>query len=224
MSKDGADKIFKMLLYLAEGPSSRVVEIFLIESGLKIEKKIINLARDENLQPDFLELNPLGQVPCLNIGNNTISESVAICEYLDKGGLSDSRLFGRTEIENALIKMWQRRIDLYIWQNIYYSYQSSIGLEIFKTKILTLPDSSEAFARIAHDRLKIFDDQLKDNQWIGGDDFSICDISLFSILDFGLHNKQSFDSSLLRLNVWFSTMMTRDSTHESKLNLEMTNE
>ncbi len=224
MSKDGADKIFKMLLYLAEGPSSRIVETFLIESGLKVEKKIINLIKGENLQPDFLKLNPLGQVPCLDIGNNIICESITICEYLDRVKQSSSGLFGKNEIENALIKMWQRRIDLYIWENIYYSYKSSIGLEIFKTKILTLPNSSEAFAQVANDRLKIFDNQLKDNPWIAGDYFSICDISLFAILDFGLHNKQPFDSSLLRLNVWYSTMMTRDSTHESKLNLEITSE
>ena len=138
--------------------------------------------------------------------------------------LSNSGLFGRTEVENALINMWQRRIDLYIWENIYYSYQSSIGLEIFKTKILTLPKSSNAFAQVANDRLKIFNDQLKNYPWIGGDYFSICDITLFSILDFGLKNKQPFDSSLLKLNVWFSTMMTRDSTHESKINLETANE
>ena len=220
MSKDGVEEIFKMLLYLAEGPSSRVVEIFLIESGLKVKKKFINLIKEENLQQHFLKLNPLGQVPCLNIGNNVICESVAICEYLDRVELSSSGLFGRTEIENALISMWQRRIDLYIWGNIYYSYQSSIGLEIFKTKILTLPKSSNAFTQVANDRLKIFNDQLKKHPWIGGDYFSICDISLFSILDFGLQNKQPFDSSLLRLNVWYSTMMTRNSTHESKLNLE----
>lgn len=213
-----------MLLYLAEGPSSRVVEIFLIESGLKVKKKFINLIKEENLQPNFLKLNPLGQVPCLDVGNSIICESVAICEYLDKVELSYSGMFGQTEIENALINMWQRRIDLYIWENIYYSYQSSIGLEIFKTKKLTLPKSSKAFARVANDRLKIFNDQLKHYPWIGGDYFSICDISLFSILDFGLQNKQPFDSSLLRLNVWYSTMMTRNSTHESKLNLETTNE
>ncbi len=224
MSNDGPDKILKMLLYLAEGPSSRVVETFLIESRLKVEKKFINLIQGENLQPNFLKLNPLGQVPCLDIGDNVICESVTICEYLDKIKKSKSGLFGQTEIETALIKMWQRRIDLYVWENIYYSYQSSIGLEIFKTRILTLPNSSEAFARVANDRLRIFDDQLKDNPWIGGEHFSICDISLFTILDFGLHNKQPFDSSLLRLNVWYSTMMTRDSIHESKLNLEITNE
>ena len=222
--KDGVDEIHKMLLYLAEGPSSRVVEIFLIESGLKIKKKFVNLIEEENLQPHFLKLNPLGQVPCLDVGNSVICESIAICEYLDKMKLSNSGLFGRNEIENALINMWQRRIDLYIWENIYYSYQSSIGLEIFKTKILTLPESSNAFAQVANDRLRIFNDQLKNYPWIGGDHFSICDITLFSILDFGLKNKQPFDSSLLKLNVWFSTMMTRDSTHESKLNLETANE
>ena len=84
MSNDGANKIIKMLLYLAEGPSSRVVETFLIESRLKVEKKFINLIEGENLQPNFLKLNPLGQVPCLDRGNNVICESVIICEYLDK--------------------------------------------------------------------------------------------------------------------------------------------
>ena len=70
------------------------------------------------------------------------------------------------------------------------------------------------------DNLKMFDNQLKNNQWISGDFFSICDISLFCMLDFGLQNKQPFDPNLLELNVWYSTMMTLTSTHESKENLE----
>ena len=56
----------------------------------------------------------------------------------------------------------------------------------FKTKILTLPKSSNAFAQVANDRLKIFNDQLKKLPFDRGGSLSICDITLFSILDFGL--------------------------------------
>ncbi len=210
-----------MILYLAEGPSSRVVEMYLIESELSIKKKMINLATEENLNPEFLKMNPLGQVPCLSAENQIICESTAICEYLEnKIKLNKSKMFGKTDIENALVNMWQKRIDLYVWENMYYAYKSSIGLEIFKTKTLVLPDASESFMQLARHNLKMFDNQLKNNQWISGDFFSICDISLFCMLDFGLQNKQPFDPNLLELNVWYSTMMTLTSTHESKENLE----
>ena len=210
-----------MILYLAEGPSSRVVEMFLLESGVSIKKKIISLVKEENLKPEFLKMNPLGQVPCLSIDNQIICESTAICEYLEKKFKATNRsLFGANEIENAQIHMWQKRIDLYVWENMYYAWKTSIGLEIFRSKTLVLPDASDAFKQVARHNLKMFDNQLKGNQWIGGNSFSICDISLFCILDFGLQNKQPFGSNLLELNVWYSTMMTRESIYESMASLE----
>ena len=213
-----------MLLYVAQGPSSRVVEMFLIESQIKIKKIVLNLVNGDNLQPDYLKKNPLGQVPCLTLGDEAVCESTAICEYLDKFNNKENSLYGQNEIEKAKVKMWQRRIDLYIWENIFFAYKSSIGLEIFKTRILTLPDAAEEFAKVAKDNLKIFHNQLKNHRWISGENFSICDISLFCILDFGLQNKQPFDPGLLELNVWYSTMMTRESIYKSKENLEMKNE
>ena len=106
--------------------------MFLIESQIKIKKIFLNLVNGDNLQPDYLKKNPLGQVPCLTLGDEAVCESTAICEYLDKFNNKENSLYGQNEIEKAKVKMWQRRIDLYIWENIFLHTNRLSGLRFLK--------------------------------------------------------------------------------------------
>ncbi len=44
----------------------------------------VRITENENLKPDYLALNPLGIVPTLVDGDTTITQSIAIIEYLDE--------------------------------------------------------------------------------------------------------------------------------------------
>ena len=100
-----------MKLYVAPGPNSYRVRIFMAEKGIALPLVELDYAKREHKSPEFLKLNSLGQVPVLELDDGTvITESVAICRYLDEttGG---SALFGTTPIERALIDMWIRRVE-----------------------------------------------------------------------------------------------------------------
>ncbi len=60
------------------------VRIALALKGLEPEQAFVHLRKAEQRAPDYLARNPLGLVPTLEDGEATITQSLAICEYLDE--------------------------------------------------------------------------------------------------------------------------------------------
>src|SRR6476646_6169286 len=58
------------------------VRLFLAMLGLSYERQAIDLMNGENRRPDFLRLNPRGQVPVLKDEGTHIWDSTAILVYL----------------------------------------------------------------------------------------------------------------------------------------------
>lgn len=58
------------------------VTLFAKLLGLQAEEVVVNLAAGEHKKPEFLAKNPLGQVPVLEDGDVTLSDSNAILVYL----------------------------------------------------------------------------------------------------------------------------------------------
>ncbi|MFM2398932.1 MAG: hypothetical protein RL341_1089 [Pseudomonadota bacterium] len=75
-------------LYFAPGACSFVphvgLELIKAASGQDFETQIVKLHKGEQKQPEFLALNPNGQVPVLAVGGKALHQIVAICEYLDR--------------------------------------------------------------------------------------------------------------------------------------------
>jgi maleylpyruvate isomerase len=60
------------------------VKIALALKGLSFEYLSYNLREKEQLAPAFLALNPQGLVPALEVDGAVLTQSLAICEYLDE--------------------------------------------------------------------------------------------------------------------------------------------
>jgi maleylpyruvate isomerase len=60
------------------------VRIALGLKGLSFDYLSYNLRDKEQLSPEYLALNPQGLVPALLLGDEPLTQSLAICEYLDE--------------------------------------------------------------------------------------------------------------------------------------------
>ena len=58
------------------------VRIALALKGLKFERKFFRF--DEPVRASYLEINPLGQVPAIEINGDVLTQSLAIIEYLEE--------------------------------------------------------------------------------------------------------------------------------------------
>ena len=72
----------QLTLYHASPSRSSIVLWMLEEVGQPYDIKLIRLSAGDNLNPEYLAINPMGKVPALKHGDVVITEVAAICAYL----------------------------------------------------------------------------------------------------------------------------------------------
>ena len=201
-----------MKLYNSIGPNPQVVRMFLAELGMELETIEVDLMAGENRQEEHLKRNPSGQMPALELDDGSyLAEITAICEYLDeKSGGTD--LIGKTAEEKAETRMWTRRIDLQIIEPMTNGFRYSEGLELFKTRMQTIPDAAEGLKAIAKEKIGWLNQQMEGKNFVCGDRFTLADVMLFCFLNFGATVGQSIDEEATNIISWFKRVEERPST------------
>ena len=201
-----------MKLYNSMGPNPHVVRMFAAEKNLDLDLEEIDLMGGANRQPEFLKINPSGQLPCLQTADGSIiAEVTAICEYLDEVGGGPS-LIGDTAEERANTRMWTRRVDLNICEPLANGFRYSEGLAIFKDRMVTIPEAAEGLKQIAREKLSWLNDLMGDGrEFVAGDRMTLADVLLFCMLSFGNAVGQPFDESLSNVKPWFDRIAARPS-------------
>ncbi len=199
-----------MKLYTGIGPNPRVVTIAIAELGADVELEQVDLMTGENRQDAHLERNPSGQLPTLELADGSfLAEVTAIVEFLDEkiGG----SLIGSTAEERAETRMWVRRIDLNICENLGNGFRYAEGLPLFKDRIHCIPQAAEDFKKIVQDKLVWLDGLMDGKEFICGDRFTLADILLFAFLEFGTSVGQPLDAKCERLQAWYARVAARPS-------------
>ena len=200
-----------MKLYDSIGPNPHVVRMVLAEKGLELPKQRLNIADRENRKPPYLSLNPMGQVPALELDDGRIlTEITAIAEYIDELHPTPP-LIGSTAFERAETRMWVRRLDLNILEPMTAGYRYSDGLEFFKDRVVLIPEAAAGLKSIAHQWLAWCDQQMAGRPYVVGDRFTLADIMLFCFTRFGGKVGQPFDPAWTTLQAWFERIGQRPS-------------
>ncbi|WP_163998476.1 glutathione S-transferase family protein [Pyxidicoccus caerfyrddinensis] len=82
------------------------VRLFLSLLGLDYREQTVNLVVGEHRRPDFLALNPLGQVPVLADGELVLRDSHAIVYYLARAYDRDEAWLPREPAAAARVMQW----------------------------------------------------------------------------------------------------------------------
>ncbi len=205
-----------MQLYDSFGPNPRAMRMFLVEKGIDIPRKDIDLRRGENRRPPFTDRNPGGQLPALELDNGKcIGETIAIWEYLEEKS-PNPPLIGTNAEDRAEARMWQRRIEQRITENLYNGFRFAEGQEIFNGRMRLIPEAAPGLKATVQDNLKWLDGLLEGKEYIAGNRFTIADIILYCALDFGSGVGQEIDPSLKNVSAWFKRIESRPSAQKSE--------
>lgn len=198
-------------------PSPRKVRIFLAEKGIEVERIVLDLRQDEQLQPAYLALNPRGTVPALVLDDGTvIDESSAICRYFEALH-PEPNLFGRDAVEIGLIDAWTRRIETDCYAAIVNVFRNSVP--VFRDRGISgkwppLPQIPELVTRgriMFNSFAEAADSRLGKSAFIACDRYSFADITLQIALDFAKFAGIIPGENLVNLARWRSETAQRES-------------
>ncbi|HSV00975.1 MAG TPA: glutathione S-transferase [Roseiarcus sp.] len=191
-------------------PNPRRVRMFLAEKGLTIPQVEIDLGKLEHKTAEFADLNPFETIPVLELDDGTrIAESIAICRYIEALWPAPN-LFGLTPVEQAMIEMWQRQLELRllfpIAQVVRHSHPKMAEME--NPQVL---DWAQANRPKALHAMAIVDGALHDRPFIAGRRFTVADITGLVALDFAKSARIAIPPELVHLNRWREALKTRPS-------------
>ncbi|MEJ0076061.1 MAG: glutathione S-transferase [Alphaproteobacteria bacterium] len=190
-------------------PNPRRVRIFLAEKGMSIPVEKIDLANLEHKTAEFTALNPLQRVPVLVLDDGTvITESIAICRYIE-GLRPQPPLFGRGALEESLVEMWNRRVELNLYQAVAAVFRhTNPAMKDYESQI---PEWGEANRPRVFDFLGLLDRELKDRLFVAGDHYTVADITTLVAVDFMRPAKLMMPEDFANLRRWHTQASERPS-------------
>ena len=149
------------MIKLYGGARSRasIVRWYLEELAVPYEFVLVDLAAGEQLQPDFLQLNPFGKVPTIVDGDFGLFESGAILLYLD-------RQYGKTERsleQQSILTQWTLFANATLGPGIFGEENRDREMPKLMTPL------NELFSK---------------QPYILGDEFSVADVAVGAILTY----------------------------------------
>ncbi|XP_054795295.1 glutathione S-transferase F9-like [Prosopis cineraria] len=156
--------------------SPKRVLLCLIEKEIDFEVVLLDIFKGEHKHPDFLKLQPFGQLPLIQDGDYTLYESRAIIRYYaEKYKSQGTDLLGKTIEDRGLVEQW-----LEVEAQSFHPPVYNLVLHALFAPILGTPsdpkvieESEEKLGKV----LDIYEERLSKSKYLAGDFFSLADLS-----------------------------------------------
>ena len=163
-------------------PNPRKLRVYLAEKGIEIPRVMVNIVKGEQHTPEFLEKNPTGGLPVLELDDGTcLRESLAIIEYLEELH-PEPPMIGRAPLERARVRALERSVDLGVLMNV--------GRVLHNTHAVLPgrvpnPEIAAIARRDLQKPARFLDTLLADGRaFVAGDRVTIADCTLFAAIEF----------------------------------------
>jgi glutathione S-transferase len=194
-------------------PNPRRVAMFMAEKGLAdVEQVQIDLGAGQNRSAEFLDKNPFGRVPVLELDDGRLlSETRAICSWLE-GYAPEPNLMGEGYDERAFIEMTDRRVELHLFFGIANCVRHTHpGLAVLEQP--QFADFGASQGEKMRETARWLDRTLAGQPFVAGQRFTIADITAFCALEFarGLMKFRPSAEGMPHLQAWRDRIAERPS-------------
>ncbi len=169
MSQPHPNQPLRLYRHPLSGHSHRA-ELFLALLGLPFERVEVDFASGAHKQPEFLKLNPFGQLPTIDDGGIIVADSNAILVYLAVK-YADPGWLPRDPEGAAAVQRWLSVAA----GPIAYGPATARLVNVFSAKL----DHERAKA-IAKNLFKLLEAHLQERQFLVGEAPTIADIACYS--------------------------------------------
>ena len=191
-------------------PNPRRVKVFLAEKGLTVPMEQVDLGKMAHRSAAYTAINPLQRVPALELDDGTIlTESIAICRYFEALH-PEPRLFGQGAKDEAMVEMWQRRVEFHLLVPISQVFRHAHPA-MKEMEVPQVPAWAESNKPRVVEFLEILDRELMDRRFIAGDRYTVADITGMIAVDFMKPAKLEVPPALANLKRWHVEVSARPS-------------
>lgn len=190
------------------------VLILLEELNLKYDLREIDLMKGHQKDPRYLQLQPFGKVPVIIYGDHKLFESRAILRYIAKHNTEDKDL---TLNDSSDVDVWLEVES----QNFNPPISKFIYEKVFKKWKDPEAVIDEAVLNSALEELgsvfEVYEKRLEESKYIGGNSFSIADISHIPYLHMFVSSGPEYKTFLKKyphVYKWYKRMLMKESVKE----------
>ncbi|MEO8601457.1 MAG: glutathione S-transferase family protein [bacterium] len=199
-----------MKLYdFALAPNPKKVRVYLAEKGLEIPVEQVDVMNGANRKPDFLQKNPLGGLPVLQLDDGShLTESLAIIEYLEELHPTPPML-GTSAVERARVRATERICELGVLFGIATVFQNTHAF--FAARVKQSADAAEQGRLRLATNLKVLDAKIGNQPFVCGAQPTIADCTLFAALEMAAFAEIPVDPGLQNVGRWHAAFKQRPS-------------
>ena len=197
-------------------PNPRRVRMFMVEKDISIDTVQVDLMKAEQFSDAFKKINPLCEVPVLQLDNGRcINQVNAICRYLEEL-FPENPLFGRTPLERASVESQNHWVHINGGLAVGEAFRNSSPS--FENRGISGPHSYAQIPELAERGLLRIDNLFADldahfahSQFMVDDYFSVADITAFTTINFANWAKKIIPDSRSHLQRWYDQIKDRPS-------------
>lgn len=191
-------------------PNPRRVRVFLAEKGIEVPLVPVDLFKHEHRSEAFTRLNPRRQIPTLELDDGTvICETMAICRYFE-ALQPEPNLFGRTPLEQAMVEMWQRRVELELFMPVAQVLRH-LNPAMAALEAPQVPEWGEVNKPKIIAFLEFLNTELAERAYVAGDRFTVADITAIVTIDFMRAIQTEVPEHLTHVHRWRDVVSQRPS-------------
>lgn len=190
-------------------PSPRRVRMYCAEKGLPLQLVEVGIASGENVGPEYRAVNPLGELPVLELDDGTrISESLAICRWLEELHPSPP-LFGRAPDERREVNRWIDRLMFRMYVPTTHVFRNTAPF--WASRLTQVPAWAEVQRAAVLEEYAALDAHLAGRAFVVGDAFTMADVVAFTTVEFGKLSKLRLAPEHANAQRWFDAVKARPS-------------
>lgn len=197
----------EVVLYHAEpGSNSLKVLQAMHEKGVTFESRYVDLTAFEQHSPEYLKINPAGQVPTLVHDGRVLTESTVINEYIDEV-FDGPPLRPRDPYDLAQMRIWTKLVDevfrpalsFLAWDRLIPGLARSLPAGEFEQRLAKIPLAEKrekwtlaaeggfsdreraSWKRQLAETAERIENALDGHDWLVADRFTLADIAVFAM-------------------------------------------
>lgn len=190
-------------------PNPKKLRVYLAEKGITVPMQQVNIIGGETRSPEFLEKNPLGGLPVLELDDGTyLTESLAIIEYFEDLH-PNPPMIGTTPLGRARVRALERIAELNVLLRVATIFQNTHPF--MAGRIKQSAETAETARTQLAAGLKVLDGYIGQHRFVAGERPTIADCTLLAALDFAEFAQVAIDGSCTNVLRWHKAFRERPS-------------